>query len=102
MNRPHVLLLGAVLTGCVRLADYDPEAHHGTTHEPETVEVLEGAGDMMFIVHAEAWGDFSADGADDLVVSVINGATQGSFRSARLMTLTRSSDAEPLRLVAVQ
>ena len=81
-------------------AQYDPQAVAKPGGEPHSLEIREGGGLTMIILHAEAWGDFDGDGRDDVVVSVINGATRGTSSTARLLTLTRSSATEPLRIVA--
>jgi hypothetical protein len=83
------------------LAKLDPRAHAGRKQE-DTLEVIEGGGQTMILLHAEAWGDLDADGIEDLVLSVTNGATQGTYSYARLLVLTRSSASEPLRLISVE
>ena len=102
VSRDEERALAAAMKEGKSLIEYVPSVHLRATREPEVIEVLEGDGTWMVIVRAEAWGDFNADGTDDLVVSVINGATQGTYSTTRLMTLTRSNDVERLRLVSVQ
>jgi hypothetical protein len=46
---------------------------------------------MLVMLHAEAWGDFNGDSVDDVVVSVVNGAVEGTYASVRLLVLTRTS-----------
>jgi hypothetical protein len=44
----------------------------------------------MIVLHAEAWSDFDGDGHNDIVMSVIDGATRGTS-GAPMLTWTRST-----------
>ena len=48
------------------LAAFDPRAHAGRKQE-DTLEVIEGGGQTMILLHAEALGDLDTDGNEDLV-----------------------------------
>jgi hypothetical protein len=81
------------------LAQFDPKARPKPGREESTLEITEGDRQTMIVIHAEAWGDFNDDGTDDLLVSVVNGATRGTLAYVRLMTLTRFNQTEPLRVI---
>jgi hypothetical protein len=73
------------------LSRFDPKARGKTSDDEHTLEIIEGNGQTMIIVHAEAWGDFNGDGVDDVALSVVNGATRGTYSYVRLLTLSRDS-----------
>ena len=54
---------------------------------------------MMVLMYPMAWGDFNADGMDDMALAVTNGATQGSLAYMRLLTVTRNGPSETLRVI---
>lgn len=56
----------------------------------------------MILVHAEAWGDLNDDGVDDIALSVVNGATRGTYNYVRLLTLSRGTSGATLTPVAVK
>lgn len=101
VNEDDEQAINAAMQAKQTLAQLDPKAHV-TSRQPTSIQIIEGDAQTMAIVQAEAWGDFDDDGLDDVVVSVINGATHGTYSYVRLLTLTRSGPREPLRVVAAQ
>jgi hypothetical protein len=89
----------AATTGGKTFAQFDSKARPKPGSEAATLEIIEGDRQTMIVIHAEAWGDFNDDGTDDVLVSVVNGATQGTLAYVRLMTLTRFSQTESLSAI---
>jgi hypothetical protein len=84
------------------LAQFDRKAKVNPSPEEHTAEIIEGDGQKMIVVHAEAWGDFNGDGVDDVALSVVNGATKGTYSYVRLLTLSRGTSGATLTPVAVK
>jgi len=84
------------------LAQLDSQAKVNPSRDEHTVEIIEGDGKAMIVVHAEAWGDLNDDGVDDVAVSVVHGATQGTYSYVRLLTLSRHTRGGLLEPVAVK
>jgi hypothetical protein len=82
------------------LAQFDPRAKLKPWGEEHAVQVAEGDGETMIVVHAQAWGDFNDDGFDDVSVSVVNAATHGTLSYVRLLTLSRKSSGALLTVNA--
>lgn len=82
------------------LRELDSRARAKPVAGDASLVILEGSRRMLISLHGEAWGDFNRDGVDDLVMSVVNGATDGEFSYARLMTVTRRAPEEMLEPVA--
>ena len=91
--------VNAATTDGKTLAQFDPMARSKPASEESTLEIIDGDRQTLRVIHAEAWGDFNDDGTDGLLVSVVNGATRGTLAYVRLMTLTRFSQTEPLRVI---
>ena len=73
------------------LKEFDSRVRAKPVAGDASLVILEGDRRRMISLHGEAWGDFNRDGVDDLVMSVVNGATDGDFSYARLMTFTRNA-----------
>jgi|GEM_PF-3511945 hypothetical protein len=101
-NKEQENALKAATSKGLTLAQFDRKATVKPSREEHTVEIVEGDGQTMIVVHAEAWGDLNNDGVDDIALSVVNGATQGTYSYVRLLTLSRSSIGAMLTPVAVQ
>lgn len=84
------------------LAQFDGKAKVKPSQEEQTLEITEGGGQTMILVHAEAWGDLNDDGVDDIALSVVNGATQGTYSYVRLLTLSRNTSGAMLTQVMVK
>jgi hypothetical protein len=78
----------------------DPRARAKPGSAPSSLVVAEGDGNVEILVLAQAFGDFDADGVDDVVVSVTHADTHGPYREVRLFVLTRSQPDEVLRVLA--
>lgn len=91
--------VNAATTEGKTLAQFDPKARPKPAREDSALEIIESNRQTMIVIHAEAWGDFNDDGTDDLLVSVVNGATRGTLAYVRLMTLTRFGQTETLQIV---
>jgi hypothetical protein len=78
------------------LKEFDPKVRAKPVAGDASLVILEGGRRLMISLHGEAWGDFNRDGVDDLVMSVVNGATDGDFSYARVMTVTRKTPDEML------
>lgn len=83
------------------LAELLPSAHTGTSELPGRVAIVEPSSETSVILNAEAWGDINADGIEDLVISVLNSADDGSYLDVRLVEVTRTSAEAPLSVIAV-
>jgi hypothetical protein len=79
------------------LAELAPSARANPSSDENTLEINEG--DTLIALHAEAWGDFNDDGVDDVAVSVVNGAVQGTYAVVRLLVLTRFSAGGVLKVI---
>ncbi|HEY6879456.1 MAG TPA: hypothetical protein VI299_15620, partial [Polyangiales bacterium] len=55
---------------------------------PDSLEIT--SRDGYVLLEPLAWGDFDADGTEDVLVSALQGADQGSVLGARVVALTRS------------
>ena len=78
---------------------FDPKARAKPTTDKETLEIIEGDKTTMVLMYPMVWGDFDADGTDDMAMAVVNGATQGTLAYSRLLTVTRTSAIEMLRVI---
>jgi hypothetical protein len=56
----------------------------------------------MILVHVEARGDVDGDGVEDLVLSVVNSATRGTYSYVRLTTVSRKASDSPLIAISVR
>ena len=83
------------------LADFDPKAKVKRSVLPGVLEITEGGRQSSIAVEPMAWADFDGDGTDDVVVSVVNSMAHGSISNTRVIALTRSSNGEVLRLLAL-
>jgi hypothetical protein len=101
-NKERENAVRAATSKGLTLAQFDRKAGIKPSQEEHTVEIVEGDGHTMIVVHAEAWGDLNDDGVDDIALSVVNGATQGTYNYVRLLTLSRSSPGSMLTLVEVK
>jgi hypothetical protein len=63
------------------------------------LKIREGGGQSVIVVQPRAWGDVDGDGIEDVVLSVINFMTQGTYAGARLVVLTRSRSDAVLRSI---
>jgi hypothetical protein len=64
---------------------------------PVLARVREGDGQSVVDFQPLAWGDFNDDGVDDVAMAVRNSMTKGSYSTARLLLVTRSSGESVLR-----
>lgn len=81
------------------LKEHDPKLKAKAGAIPGSLEIFQGDAQSYILIEPLAWGDVDGDGIDDLVVSVTNGASEGSALSARVMVLTRSEADAVLRVV---
>jgi hypothetical protein len=79
------------------LSQFAPNARAKTSSEERTLEISQG--DMLIMLHAEAFGDFNGDGIEDVALSVVNGAVRGTYAAVRVLVLTRFSADGLLKVV---
>lgn len=101
-NKERENAVTAATSKGLTLAQFDRKAKVRPSQEENTVEIVEGDGHTMIVVHAEAWGDLNDDGVDDIALSVVNSATQGTYNYVRLLTLSRGTIDATLTPVAVK
>lgn len=101
-NKEREQALTAATSKGQTLAQFDAKAKVKPSREEHTVEIVEGDGQTMIVVHAEVWGDLNDDGVDDVAVSVVNGATQGTYSYVRMLTLSRDASGAMLKPVAAK
>jgi hypothetical protein len=90
----------AVANG-LTLADFIPSAHTVPSEVPGRLSITEPPSASNIIVNAEVWGDVNADGVEDIVLSVLNTADDGTSFDMRLIQMTRLSSSSPLTVLAV-
>jgi hypothetical protein len=83
------------------LAEFLPSARNTPSELPGRLAIAEPSSESSVILNAEAWGDINADGVEDLVLSVLNTADDGTYYAMRLIHLTRLSPSSPLGVLAV-
>jgi hypothetical protein len=83
------------------LADFIPSARTIPSEVPGRLSIAEPPSASSVILNAEVWGDINADGVEDLVLSVLNSADDGSSHDMRLVQVTRLSASSPLTVLAV-
>lgn len=80
------------------LQQFEPRAR-GQTDPAGMLVIRETGFGTSVNLELQARGDFDADGAEDLAVSVLNSADHGSWTEMRLMVLTRAAPAGLLTVV---
>jgi hypothetical protein len=83
------------------LAEFLPTARNTPSELPGRLAIAEPSSESSVILNAEAWGDINADGVEDLVLSVLNTADDGTYYAMRLIHVTRLSPSSPLSVLAV-
>lgn len=83
------------------LADFVPAARTMPSELPGRLSILEPAASSIAILNAEVWGDINSDGIEDLALSVLNTAADGSSFDMRLLHVTRLSASSPLTVLGV-
>jgi hypothetical protein len=83
------------------LAEFLPNARTTPSELPGRLSITEPSSESSVILNAEAWGDINADGVEDLVLSVLNTADDGTYYAMRLLQVTRLSPSSPLSVLAV-
>jgi hypothetical protein len=83
------------------LGEYLPDARVGPSELLGRVSIVEPASATSAMINVECWGDVNADGIEDLLVSVMNMADDGSYFDMRLLEVTRAAAEAPLRVLAV-
>jgi hypothetical protein len=81
------------------LGAYDARARAVKPSVGSELKIREGGGQSVLVVQPRAWGDVDGDGIEDVVVSVINAMTQGTYAGARLVVLTRPRPDVVLRSI---
>lgn len=82
-------------------AEFLPNSRVIPSELPGRLSFSEPASDSSVILNAEVWGDVNADGIEDLALSVLNSADDGSSFVMRLLHVTRPSAGAPLTVLAV-
>jgi hypothetical protein len=83
----------------MRLSQVEPDAHIGKSGLPGRVVILEPKSVTSITLNAEAWGDVNGDGIEDVLVSVLNAADNGSFFDMRVIVLTRLAPTSSLTVI---
>jgi hypothetical protein len=83
------------------LAEFIPSARTIPSELPGRLSIAEPSSVSSVILNAEVWGDINSDGIEDLVLSVLNSADDGTSFDVRLLQVTRLSSSSPLRVLAV-
>ncbi len=81
------------------LKQHDPKLKAKKGILPDSLEVNAGDGQSYLLIEPLAWADFNGDGVDDIVLSVSQGASQGSALAARVVTLSRDDESSVLRII---
>jgi len=79
------------------LKSYDPRARVDVTPDSSALLIHEGGDQSAILITPQAWGDIDGDGTEDVIVYVVNAMTRGTYRSSRLMVLTRGRSDAVLR-----
>lgn len=82
-------------------AEFLPNARIIPSELPGRLSFAEPASDSSVILNAEVWGDINADGIEDLALSVLNSADDGTSFVMRLLHVTRPSASAALKVLAV-
>jgi hypothetical protein len=83
------------------LAEFLPSARTIPSELPGRLTIAEPSSESSIILNAEAWGDIDGDGTEDLVLSILNTADDGTDYDMRLIHVTRLSPSSPLSVLAV-
>lgn len=101
-SRPALLARNAAVARGLTLAEFLPTAHVADSELRGRLTIVEPASETSVILNAEVWGDINGDGIEDLLLSVLNSAEDGSYFDMRLIEVTRTLPDAPLRVLAVQ